>query len=63
MRKYRVLVSGTPTDHDDLDTDPRGVHNFEANNEEEALDEFHATVPIACLDDFEIEVVEVKDGH
>ena len=27
-----------------------------AENEEEALDEFHYTIPIACLDDWEFEV-------
>lgn len=35
-----------------------GIHRFEAENEDHALDEFHETIPIACLDHFEIEVIE-----
>jgi len=55
---YKITVKQVTADKD-LDWDdhldnPTGEHFFEAGSKDEALDEFHSTVPIACLDDFEI---------
>lgn len=44
----------TPEDQDDR---PTGEYEYDAEDEEEALDEFHETIPIKCLDDFEITCV------
>ena len=41
-------------DPDDQADDPTGTHEIGAPDKEAALDKFHSTVPIACLDDFEI---------
>jgi len=38
----------------DLDKDVEGDYPFIATSEEDALDQFHNTVPIKVLDDFEI---------
>jgi hypothetical protein len=53
----RQLVEDTALDEDDKITNPSGTHVIEdARDSEHALDLFHRTVPIACLDDFEISV-------
>lgn len=66
MLKFRVVVTVTSLvrwderDFDDQQDDPCGNHTFdvEADNKEaageKALDVFHDTIPIACLDDFDI---------
>ena len=50
-------------DRDDLPAGPGGkgsvgYYTVPADNEEEALDFFHRSIPIGCLDDFEISIVE-----
>lgn len=46
--------------YEDKRSNPKGIYHIRAGNEEEALDEFHETVPIACLDDFEITLERMK---
>lgn len=59
MRKFQIIVTGVPTDPEDIDDSPVGLHYIYAEDEELALDEFHWTIPISCLDDFDIEVEEL----
>jgi len=33
-------------------------YEIEADNEELALDEFHATIPIGCLEDFQVDAFD-----
>ena len=52
------VVAKDTLDHDDkLDfnwiTEP---YEVEAENEDAALDSYHGNIPIACLDDFDIDV-------
>jgi len=67
MTKYKIKVSvkqlcetESLTDPDDKIDQPSGDYIFEktANNREQAselaLDEFHLTVPIGCLEDYDI---------
>ena len=35
---------------------PDGVYYFGAESKDAALDDFHRTLPIACLDDFRVEI-------
>lgn len=39
---------------EDRTTLPLGSHHYDVENEEMALTEFHETIPIAVLDDFNI---------
>jgi hypothetical protein len=55
--KYVVTVTQTAkelSDVDDMQDNPSGSYEIEARSADAALDEFHATVPIGCLEDFEI---------
>lgn len=74
-RSYKVrvicnqLVPSKDLSHDDREENPSGTHpwrSFWAYTPEHAiklaLDDFHAEVPIACLDDFNIDC-EVKREH
>lgn len=54
------LVYDSELDGDDQDYRPEGVYSVEAKNEDMALDIFHEAVPIACLDDYDIQVFEYK---
>jgi hypothetical protein len=54
------LVSDHRLDPDDLDYRPEGAYSVEATDIENALDIFHSSVPVACLDDYEIDVIEFK---
>lgn len=49
----------------ELDEEDRGVPGYYIvtgqEDEETALDEFHCTIPIGCLDDFQITVVTAHD--
>ena len=64
MNNYNIivkqLVSDAELDWDDRNTNPSGTHKITAASEDEALDDFHLTVPIAVLEDFEITVEEVQ---
>lgn len=55
----KQLVPDRELDYDDLQENPSGEYIVEGEDEEDALDEFHHTVPIACLDHFDIEVRKV----
>jgi hypothetical protein len=54
------IVPDEELDGDDTDTNPKGTYTYEARDEEDALDQFHETVPVSCLDDFDIEAQLVK---
>lgn len=45
-------------DEDDQKRQPQGVYQYEAKDEDGALDQFHNEIPISCLDDYQIEVRE-----
>lgn len=40
--------------HADRGDDPRGTYVVEAATEDNALDDFHSTIPISCLEHFDI---------
>jgi len=54
----KQLVPDDQLDPDDQVDNPSGEHTEEADSKEEALDQFHGSVPIACLDHFEITCTE-----
>jgi len=57
---YNVVVTrDAEVQHNDLhelDKDVAGIYRIDADSEDAALDEFHSTIPIKVLDDFEIDV-------
>lgn len=59
MKLFKIKVTGTPKDFEDIEEDPRGTYEIKAESEDQALDEFHSTIPIACLDDFTITIKEI----
>ena len=56
----KQLVSDEELDHDDFNDNPSGEHRVFGTDNDDALNEFHATIPIACLDDFEITIHEFE---
>jgi len=60
MKQYKIIVKQIAEYADlhpaDKADNPSGEHFFPANTKEEALDQFHDTVPIKVLEDFEITV-------
>ena len=42
---------------------PDGVYYFSAESRKVALDDVHMSVPMACLDDFRIEIEEIDAGR
>lgn len=62
MKKFKIIVTQLVENeelcHDDIETDPSGEYEYTAKNEDEALDQFHLEIPIACLDDYDIDCVE-----
>jgi hypothetical protein len=65
LRGYRISVRARVpqqemTDPEDRLEDPSGDYDRWAFDEESALDRFHETVPIGCLDDFEITCSPLK---
>jgi hypothetical protein len=64
MNKFVIAVHQVTSDHlldeDDLDYRPEGAYIITATDIENALDIFHATIPIACLDDYEVDAIELK---
>lgn len=56
--KFKITVKQlTPNEYlnrDDKESNPAGEYYTLAASEDEALDEFHSSVPIACLEDFDI---------
>lgn len=70
IKEWKVKVKVTQvvdelSDHDDKKDQPEGEYDFEVSAHceddagERALDEFSLTIPIGCLDDFDIDVVSV----
>lgn len=63
MKTYKITVKQIVPEEElareDRDENPTGEYEHRAENEDEALDEFHAEIPIACLDDFDIEIEEL----
>lgn len=63
--EVKQLVPDTDLDQDDRHEAIKGVRYYTVKGnppnspEEAALDEFHATIPIACLDDFSIKAYQV----
>jgi len=68
MATYRITVKQLVPDEqlsdpDDRAKSPAGLYFYEADGIRHALDQFHAVVPIGCLDDFEIDAAKLdKDG-
>lgn len=64
MSKFIVTVYQTSSDHkldpEDLDYRPEGAYLVAAEDTEEALDRFHEIIPIACLEDYEVDAIEFK---
>ena len=63
---FKITVS-LITDHDLLDpddraSDPTGEYEYDAANEDEALDMFHEDVPISCLDNYEITCICINNS-
>ena len=62
--KYKItvkqLVKNHQLDYDDREENPSGVYFQTAENKDDALDDFHFTVAISCLDHFKIDIEEVK---
>ena len=56
----KQLVKNELLDAEDKYSSPKGIYHIEASNKEEALDIFHDNTPIACLDDFSIEIKTIK---
>ena len=58
---------GSDMDPEDRANNPSGAHLIhvtiprDQDPVQHILDEFHNSVPIACLDDFEIEVTDIKE--
>ena len=50
-------------DYDDIIDNPAGEYYWEADNEDEALNQFHANVPIGCLEDFDINIEDSNDPN
>ena len=48
---------------DDRDNNPAGEYFWDAEDSDKALNEFHAAVPIGCLDDFDIDIEESDDPN
>lgn len=67
--KVRVKqIVNFPSDVDDqieLNLGFEGFRDFEidAGDEDEALDKFHETHPVGCLDDYEISVTDDNEGY
>jgi hypothetical protein len=60
-RAYKVIVSKVVAFGrlHELDEDAEGDYVYAAISEEDALDQFHFTVPIKVLEDFEISAVVI----
>jgi hypothetical protein len=50
-------------DDDDIMENPAGEYYWNADDEDKALNQFHANVPIGCLEDFDIHIEESDDPN
>jgi len=65
MQGYRIEVKQLAdelTDHEDKLVNPSGVYFRIAETEDEALDDFHSSIAIGCLEDFEITIDEQTES-
>ena len=53
----KVSVKAITKDLHEYDKKIEGIYEIDGENEEEVLDNFHQTIAIKVLDDFEIEVL------
>ena len=61
MKIYEITVEQIAPqlfDNADKMENPAGQYSFWGRDETDALDNFHSTVPIGCLEDFNITIVE-----
>jgi hypothetical protein len=67
MPKFRITVTAIdpdgPSEWEDRNTPPNGIYEYYACCKEGALDVFHHSVPIACLEDFNIDVEMIVCDH
>lgn len=67
MNRYEItvkqLVTDNELDHEDKHDNPTGQYDYWAESEDKAIDHFHETVPISCLEDFEIEIKLKKEDE
>jgi hypothetical protein len=56
----QLVADENLTKNDDRIDNPSGTYAYEAPSEDDALDEFHNHIAIACLDDFEVTVSTFK---
>lgn len=62
MPSYLITVTQVSeylSDADDRDCPPTGEYIYVADTSDQALDNFHAEIPIGCLEDFEIDIDEI----
>jgi hypothetical protein len=57
MSYFLISVKNASGLIDKEDSEVPGFYVFEGEVEEEALDRFHDTIPISCLEDFDIEII------
>jgi len=55
-----VQVSDYLDDPDDREMNPEGEYFFRAFNFDHALNQFHESIAIGCLEDFEITIEQTK---
>lgn len=65
--RFRVIVEQLVADEkllraEDRQTKPAGRYLYAAGDPQQALDRFHQEIPIACLDDFKIEVEPYREA-
>ena len=59
--RFRITVTQLVADenltkNDDRLDNPSGIYEYDALTEDDALDEFHNHIAIACLDDFRVDI-------
>ena len=64
MPLFLITVTQTSeylSDPDDRENNPAGEYQWDADDTEIALDEFHRVVPIGCLENFNIYIERIKN--
>ena len=63
--RYKItvkqLVPDSELDLDDLNTRPDGTYYSDESDRDAALDEFHASIAISCLDHYSIDIELTDD--
>jgi hypothetical protein len=52
----QLVADENLTKNDDRLDNPSGTYEYDALTEDDALDEFHNHIAIACLDDFRVDI-------